>query len=134
MNGIIRIFSPERRDIEGIKTVSEEYISANFKEYSKRVKISEYYTLEMCSIDFQEIFIVFDSRLLPKDAFRRASRETVGESLLRASFEGTKEVCDKKGIPYLIYEEELTKGDENLFKAKLDKVKDKIANRLKSII
>jgi len=42
----------------------------------------------------------------------------------------SKELCDKKEIPYIIYEGEITRKQGTAFIAKIEKVKGKIRGRL----
>ncbi len=139
MNKRVLIFSPEVRDREEIEGVLEQYFKKNFRHYLPRVDFQKYSMLSEPIKDNQighwetgETFVVFDRRLCSQKNHIKSLISSQYYRALKISCEMSRELCDKKGIPYIIYEGEITKKEEKAFIGKRENFKNKIKERLEA--
>jgi hypothetical protein len=139
------IFSPELHTQEWIRSRVLDNLQDIFKVYPGEIQVQEFYSIGE-SIDKgskigrgDELFVVFDNYLLPRDKRRNyffnpmTSNEHLQFRALRALEDITKKICDEDlgRVPYITYNGEMQKpGGEMNFRKKLQNIKPNILKKL----
>lgn len=131
------IFAPEVRDREEITGVIRGYFLKNFENYLTQIEIQKYSMLnEPPTKDYlghwYEVFVVFDQRFSPKEKRSKEFKKTPYYKALKASYEMSVALCEKRSIPYIIYQGEIAKEEEKKLIAKIEKLKEQIKGRLEA--
>jgi hypothetical protein len=135
MNKRITIFAPELKDREEIGAIVEDYFKKEFSGYFNNLQFQKFYALNEPMTENQighhyEVLVIFDRRLCPKNDRSKLTKGTPYFKALKVSLELTKNLCDEKNIPYLLYEGEMAKKKEYLFIRKIENIKKRLEERL----
>lgn len=133
------IFAPEAKDREVLAGILDEFFKRSFEDYYPQIEIQKYSMLREPLADNQighwgtaETFVIFDRRLCSSRSRLKSLRDTPYYKALKASYEMSLGLCDKNGIPYVIYKGEIAKKEEKVFVAQIGRLTDKIRSRLES--
>lgn len=138
----IIIFAPEVKEQEKIGARILENLGDIIRRYSDGVAVKKFSNIGE-SFDKREeigiggeILVVFDRRVLSFYHRRNILQYplTKGEKLrldcLKATLKSSQNLCDERKIPYIIYEGEIEKGEEIIFRKKIDDAKPNVLNKL----
>lgn len=144
MDKRVLVFSRYREVQQGIEPIIRNYFMENFKRIYENIEIQKFFDIGE-SVDLGkkvgvvggELLVVFDRKLTPEDDRKLplywTLKDRIRDGSLKALFEITKKICDDWKIPYLIYEGEIEKGEENLLIGKLNKINGGIEARLEEL-
>lgn len=146
----IIIFSFREKDREEIALSIDYYFRKTFGKFFSYIDIDKFYAIyapnqENSFGHHYEVFTVFDRRLFekyPSEPSRRILserersyiRKTLFYKSSNAGFIMTEGMCKTEKIPYITYEGEITKREEDLFLLKIESQKEKIQKRLEGIL
>ncbi len=139
MNKRVLIFSPEVREREEIEEIVKMFFKSNFGKYYSQIDFQKYSTLGEPVKDNQighwglgEILVIFDRHISPKTSQDPSFKNTPYFRALKVSYDMSRNLCDEKEIPYIIYEGEMTKKEEKKFIFKIEEIRDQIKSRLEA--